>query len=228
VLCDEFRRHPAEIKPLASGDYRQRDLVGFCGGEHKHHIRRRLLKGFQKRIERLAGEHMHLVNYDHLVSSHRRILDICLKFAGVLNSAVRGAVNLKDIGRAPLGYLHARGAPVAGMRRGFVRTLAVERLGDYARRGGLPNSARSREKIRVRYPAVLYCPRKSARYVLLPDDLLKGLRTPFSRKNQIGHTLPSRFPYKICLSARIAIKFVRRDSVFCCHLPDGMVYFYEC
>jgi len=80
----------------------------------------------------------------------------------------------------------------------------------------------------VRYPAVLYCPRNSARYVLLPDYLLKGLRTPFSRKNQIGHLFPSRFPYKICFSARIAIKFVRRDGVFCCHPFGGVIYFYRC
>ena len=123
---------------------------------------------------------MHLVDVeDPELALDRRVLDLREDaLVDVLDLVVRGAVDLDDVERRAGGDGLAGGALAAGMHRGAV--LAVEGLGEDAGEGGLAGAARAGEEVGLRDAALLDRGAQRADDVVLPDDLLEGLRAPFA------------------------------------------------
>ena len=122
---------------------------------------------------------MHLVDDIHtLFDRNRRKHGLLAQLADVINAVVRCGVDLDDVHDASVLDAEAGRALAAGIAVHGV--LAVERLGKYLRAGCLARATRSDEQIRVRGAACRYLIFKRFRYVLLPDDLIKGLRPPLT------------------------------------------------
>ena len=133
---------------------------------------------------------MHFVDDEDLLAiAHRHdreALDDDL--ADVVDARVRRGVDLEDVDVATVRNLAAGIAFPARLRRRAVATLAVQRLGQDAGRGGLADTARPGEDERLRHePVVRDGVAKRARHRLLSDDILETLRPPLSRDDLVRH-----------------------------------------
>ncbi len=121
---------------------------------------------------------MHLVDEVHLeTAARRRVLDVVEQLARVVDLRARRGVDLDEVDESPRIDRRARRAHAA--RLGDDARLAVQRLREQARDGGLADAARAREQVRVVQP--ILCERIGERLhdVRLPDELLEAPRPPF-------------------------------------------------
>ena len=184
ALCDvlempgyKLRVKALEAVPLAAREYRRRYFIELRRCKDEHQVLRRLLENFQQGIERRRGQHVHLVDDVHaLFDRDGRKHGLLAQLADVIHAVIGRGVDLDNVHDAAVLDAEAGRALPAGVA--VFRVLAVERLGEDLGAGRLARAARSDEKIRVRGPARGYLIFKRFRYVLLPDDLVKGLRTP--------------------------------------------------
>ena len=66
---DDLRlRHLLEVELQAARQHRHRNLLRVGGGEDELHMLGRLFERLQHRVERSVGEHVHLVDHQHLVA----------------------------------------------------------------------------------------------------------------------------------------------------------------
>ena len=90
-----------KVKPLAARQNRLRQLVYLGGRENEDHMLGRLLQRFEKRVERLGGEHMHLVDdIDAEARAVRLELHLVDDVADVLDFAVGRRVHLHHVEHA--------------------------------------------------------------------------------------------------------------------------------
>ena len=95
-------RHAPEVEPLAARKHRSGRVpnpVRLCRGEHEDHARRWFLEDLQKRVPRLAREHVRLVDDVHLVAVlvGRCVHGALPKVACIVDPAVGRGVDLDDI-----------------------------------------------------------------------------------------------------------------------------------
>ena len=104
---------------------------------------------FEECVERLQGEHVHLVDDVDAVAAYlRRDAHLIDQVADVVHRVVRRGVELVDVERAVFVEGFARFAFVA--RFGICgRVEAVDRFGEDTRAGGLAHAARSAEEVGV-------------------------------------------------------------------------------
>ncbi len=186
VLRDEVGGDPAEVEPLAPAGDRGRQLLRLGRREDKLHMRRRLLKGFEQRVERGRREHVDLVNeVDFVGSARRRVGGVVPKVADVVHAVVACAVNFDDVEAPSVGDLLACVADPAGSGR---RTVdAVERLREDPRGRGLADPARTDKKIRLRKPVCGNPVLQRTCDVVLPDNLVECLGAVFACENPVAH-----------------------------------------
>ena len=171
---------------LAPGQDRVRYLVYLRGGEDEDDVGRRLFEGLQEGVEGLLGEHVHFVDDVDLVPGFDRgEIDVFPQLADVVDAAVGGAVDLDHVEGRAVPYLPAVVALAAGVRRRA--RLAVEGLCQDARHGGLAHAARSGKKIGVGNAPLLNAVLQCLGYMVLEDDLVEVLGTPFSGSYLVGH-----------------------------------------
>ena len=165
------------------------------GGKNEHHVWRRLLQRFEQCIERLFGEHVYLVYVHNAVAAARGgKLHVVSQISYVINTAVRGTVNLLHIQIAPLGYLPAYLLIRVKVYLGAAG--AVEGFGKNTRGGGFARATGAYKKVRVRQALLLYRIAQRTHHVILPQHILKCARPVFSGKNLITHA-----PYSTLFSA---------------------------
>jgi hypothetical protein len=128
------------------------DLLRIGGGQHEHHVRRWLLERLEQCRLGGLGQHVHLVEDVHLVAARRaerRLLD---EVAHGVDTVVAGGVELVDVvaGAGLDGETRRAGAT----RLAVDGVLAVEHLGQDARRGGLAGAARTAEQVGLPLTAV--------------------------------------------------------------------------
>ena len=139
-----------EVKPLRSGNDRQRDLVRLRRRQNEDDIFRRLLQRLQKRVEGTGREHVHLIdNVDFIVGLGRGITRFVADIPDFLHTVVAGGINFDDIVQASLGDGTARFAfvarlPVDAMMAvdGFRKNLGCTRLTRSPRPGKKVSMAR--------------------------------------------------------------------------------------
>ena len=72
VVDDGLYAHAVEIVHLATAQYGRQDFMLFRSGQDKDDIRRRLFQRLEESIECSRGQHVHLVDDEHLIASHLR------------------------------------------------------------------------------------------------------------------------------------------------------------
>ena len=189
VLDDVVLPDPLKVKALAAAQDRDRNLLRLGRRKDKARVVRRLLQGLQQRVEGLGGEHVHFIDDVDLVAvAARRIAHPLAQLANLVDAAVRRAVDLKDIDRLPLRDLLARRTLIAGRVRGSL--LAVERLGQNARRRGLAHPARPAEEVGVVHPILRNGVLERAGNMALTHHLFKMLGAPLPGQHLVRHRLP--------------------------------------
>ena len=146
------------------------------GREHEPDTRRRLFEDLQQSVERLARQPLGLVDDVDLLSpvggSGRRLLP---EFPGILHAAVTGRIDLEDVEMMAVADGHALVADATRLGRGPL--LAVDHLREDPRGGGLSRSARTAEEECVREAVLADRAGEGANHVVLPEHLLRVLRT---------------------------------------------------
>ena len=114
-------------------------------------MRRRLLQRLEQRVERIAGEHVRLIDDVDLVrAAGGRQVHLLAQVAHLVDAAVRSRVDLDQVERRPRRHLQAGLAPVAWLGRVPRAARAVERLREEPRGRGLAGPATSAEEVCVR------------------------------------------------------------------------------
>ena len=176
VGAEDIRRHQAERVVVGTRTDRADDALGFGRREDELDVLGRLLDELEQRVEALVRDHVGLVDDEDLVSvAHRREGGALAQVARVVDTAVRGRVDLDDVERtgASGGQLTTRFALAARGVRGALR--AVQAARQDARRGGLAASARPGEQVRVRHAIRAERRLERLRHVFLADHLIKGV-----------------------------------------------------
>ena len=176
---DSLRRYPVKIEPLTARQNRLRQLMHLGGGEDEYHVLRRLLKRFKQRVERLGGEHMHLVDDIHAIARAVGLeLHLVDDVADIFDLAVARRVHLHHIEDAAVLNASAYLALAAGVAVFGVK--AVCRLCQNLGAGGLARTARPGKEVGVVEPVFLYFIFQRGRDVLLTRNIVKGLRPPLA------------------------------------------------
>ena len=139
VANNVLRRHPLEIELQTPGKHRHRQLLGIGGGQQELDVFRRLFQGFQKGVEGLVGEHVHLVDEVHLVAAARgSVLHVVGQFPHVIYTGAGGSIDLDQVNKPVLKNLLAAVAFTAGIRR--YTGLTVQTAGQQATNGGFAHA----------------------------------------------------------------------------------------
>src|SRR5262249_6805723 len=109
------------------------------------------------------------------------------QFADLIDAPVGGSINFNDIDRISPPDLRTRFAYSARLGHRLVRRPAVERHGQNARHGGLPDTPVSAKDISVSRAPLLNGVLQGLGDVLLPYDLGELLRTVLAGQNLIAH-----------------------------------------
>ena len=175
-----------EVVALAARLDGRRDLMGLRRRENEDDVRRRLLERLQERVERLGRQHVDLVDDVDLVAAiDRRELDRLAQVADLVDAAVGGRIDLKDIHRGAVRDLAALLTLPARLRRRPV--LTIERLRQDLRRTRLARAARAGKEIRMTDVAARDGIRQRPADMLLPDEVLERLRPPLPIQRNIRH-----------------------------------------
>ena len=161
VLGQRVAGQQVELQMLGARADRVGHLLRIGGGEHEHDVRRRLLERLeQRRLGRLR-QHVDLVEDVHLVPTgraERRLLD---QVAHGVDAVVGGRVEFVHVVAGAALDRQARLALAA--RFAVDDVLAVEHLGEDARRGGLAGAARTGEQVRLALAPLVRPASRSAR-----------------------------------------------------------------
>ena len=116
---------------------------------------------------------------DFVTTARREIFDTFPEFADVLDTGVGSPVDLENVHGITSCYLKAGRADIAGlMNRPF---FTLESLGENAGGTGFPDTSGTGEKKGMGNPAGLNCILQSPTDMLLTDQIMECLWTPFSR-----------------------------------------------
>ena len=149
MLHDVVQLDTREVVDLTAREDGGQHLVALRGGEDEDGVAWRLLQCLEEGIERRCRQHVHLVDDEHLVSAYLgRDAHLVDELAYVVHRVVRCSVQLMYIIGTLLVEGTARLTLVASLTLGS-EVLAVDRLGEDARTGGLTHAARTAEEVGV-------------------------------------------------------------------------------
>ena len=156
------------------------------GREDELHVLGRLLERLQHRVECMPRKHVHLVDdVDLEASHHRHVLRAVEEIAHLVDLGVGRRVHLEQVDEAAGIDFHARRAFVAGLRRHA--GLAVQALGEDARKRGLADAARARKQIGVVQALMLEPMAQRAHDVLLSHKTGEIARPPLAGQDLVAH-----------------------------------------
>ncbi|KAG1192207.1 hypothetical protein G6F35_013668 [Rhizopus arrhizus] len=202
VGLDVFRRQDAghlaldlilvqalEIELQAAAEHGHRQLLRIGGGQQELDVFRRLFQRLQQRVERRLRQHVHFVDQVDLeLAARRHVLRVLDHLAHVIHAGVGRGVDLQQVD-VTAGVDVQAGRALA-TRVGTGALLAVQRLGEDTRDGGLAHATRTGEQERMVDPATVQRIAERTDHVFLAHQLGKTLRTPLAGKHEIGHQAP--------------------------------------
>ena len=96
-----FWRHGSQIKLQTPRQNSDRHFLGIGGGQHKLKVLGRLFQRFQHGIEGRIGQHVHLVDHEHLEAPLNRFVHRLLKQAlNLIDTPIGGGIKLRVIYKA--------------------------------------------------------------------------------------------------------------------------------
>ena len=163
--------------------------MAFRGSQDELGIGRRLLQRLQEGIERRLGEHVHLVDDEHLVSPHlRRNAHLVNEVADVLYGVVAGGIQLVDIQGTSLVEGAARFAFVASLALGR-HVFTVDGFGEDTGTGGLSYATRAAEQVGMRQLILADSVFQRRRQSFLANHRVECRGTVLSgRNNEVFHS----------------------------------------
>ncbi len=173
-------QHPGRNQPervvVRPGPDGGDDLVWLGGREHELQVGRGLLDDLEQSVEGRRGDHVRLVDDEHLEARRGGCEERTLsQITGVVDQPVGGGVDLGDVHADPTADRHALFADPARFR---CRTVhAVQGCGKDARGRRLAAAARPTEQVGMVETAGAQRLHERAGDVLLADDLGEGRRT---------------------------------------------------
>ena len=176
VLCHLISGNRAEVEALHAGQNSCKNFLRIGGTHDKCHVRRGLLQRLEQSVKRRRGKHMHLVDdVDLALAAHRSVASARNNlFSHVINTGVRGSVNLKDVWMlASSNQLAVLTSAVGQMTR---RLVTENGFCQQASHSGLTCAARSAEQVCVAKLLLQDRSLKGADHMLLANYLLKRLR----------------------------------------------------
>ena len=179
--------HRQQVEPQVLGAATDglADLLRVGGGQHEHHVRRRLLERLQQRRLGTLRQHVHLVEDVHLVPPRRAERGLLDEVAHRLDTVVAGGVELVHV---VTGAALDRDAGIALAARFAVdRALAVEHLREDARRGGLARATWAGEQVGLALAMVDDGIAQSPHNMLLPAHLAEAARAVAAVERLGGH-----------------------------------------
>ena len=193
AISSRYRRwsrlHPAEAVPLAAGEDGGGDLVQLRGGQDEHQMLRRLLQDLQQGVEggveSMCTSSMMYTRFFTCVgektASSRR--------ARTLSTPLLEAASSSTTSRMlPSSMPRQAGQQSAGIAVHGV--LAVDGLGQDPGAGGLAGAPGADEQIGMGEPVVSHLAFQRLGDMLLTDDFIKGLGTPFPVQRLIHPRTP--------------------------------------
>ena len=190
VLDDGFSGHGSQIELQTARQHRHRHFVRVGGGQHKFQIIRWLLQRLEHGVKGVAGEHVHLVDHEHLEAPLHRLVDRLLQqLLDFVHAAVGGRVKLGVVDKmtgVDVGASSANAARLVG-DAGF----AVERFSQNARHRGLADTAGAGEQIGVMQALRTQGIGQRLHNMRLTHQLFECFRTVFASEHQIGHNSDS-------------------------------------
>ena len=188
MLRNQVRGNPVEIEALATAQNGRQHLLRFGRGEDEFYVLRRFFERLEKRVESLRREHVHFVDDVNFVATLGRcITNVVPQLAHLLDAVIARAIDLEHVEAVARGDFLAAIADAARIDRRPVN--AVERLGQNARRGSLPDPARADKQIGMREPILFDRVLERLGHVRLADQIVERLRPIFARENLITHAL---------------------------------------
>ncbi len=186
-VAGQLRRgEPPEVEALAAGHHRRGHAMGLGGGEDEGDMPGRFLQNLQERVERLVGEHVHLVDdVDLAAGSSGGVAHPVAQLPHLVDATVGGTVDLHHIQGRAIGDPDARLAAVAGL--GGHPLLTVEPFGQKPGHGGLSSTPGAGEQVSVGHPSFPQGPGQGSHHVILAHHILKTLGTPLAVKGEVGH-----------------------------------------
>ena len=185
-LTNLLGQQPPQIELKTARQDRHRHLLGIGSGEQELHMGRRLLQGLQQGVEAVVGEHVHLVDEVHLVTTAGRgIGDVVQQFPGLIHLGARGRIDLQQVDEPARVDLTAGGADPAGS--GTHALFAVQGLGQDAGQGRLADPTGPGEEVGVVQLVPVQGVAERTHHVLLPHHVGKRLGAPFTGEHLIGH-----------------------------------------
>ena len=197
VLHGVLRRHALEVVHLASAQDGGQYLVLLGGGEDEDDVGGRLLQGLEEGIEGGTGEHVHLVDDEHLVAARlRRDEHLLAELADVLHGVVAGSIELVDV-HGPLLVEGQTALALAAGVAAVLRIEAVDGLGKDTRTGGLAHTARTAEEIGMGQLAAADGILQRSGQRTLADDGVERKRAIFKGRNDVFFHIQCLFCAKL-------------------------------
>ena len=185
-----LRLDPLEVKALAARQDGDRNFADLGGGEDEFDVLGRFFQRFQQGVEGVHRQHVHFVDdIDFVAGRCSAVADAVNNLPDVADPGARGGVHLQHVDMAAFGDGAAGLAHQArlGCRPPCaIRPDAVQPLGDDPGRGGFTGSPDASHDERVGDPVGHKGVLQRAHHRLLPDEVGKGFRPVFARKDAVG------------------------------------------
>ena len=177
--------HAFEVVDLTTAQNGGQNLVLLRRGQDEDDVCGRFLERLQKGVEGCRGQHVHLVDDEHLVLAYlRRYARLLHQRLDVLHGVVRGSIELEDVERA----LFVEGLTRLTVSAGLAlsgRRHAVDGFGEDASAGGFSHAAWPAEQVGVGQLAATYGILERGGERLLTYHGIERGRTVLSRRNNI-------------------------------------------
>ena len=186
MLNHTLRGHVLERELQATGQNGRWQLLRIGGRQDELDVGRRLFEGFEQRIERVTGEHVHFVDQVDLEApTARRVLHVIEQLTGVFDLGAAGGVDLDQVNKPAFVDFAAHRA-FAARGRGDT-CFTVQAFGDDPRNGGLAHATGTGKQVGVMQALTVQGIDQSLEHMGLADHFAERARTPFTCKNLITH-----------------------------------------
>ena len=144
-----------QVVDLATAEDGGQYFMLLRGGEDEDHMCGRFLQGFQEGIEGCGGEHVHLIDDEHLVFAQLRWdARLLHQRLDVLYRVIGGSIQFEDVQGALLVERQTTLTLIAGLAL-CRRILAVDSLGEDTCAGGLSHTPGTAEQVGMcQFPAL--------------------------------------------------------------------------